>query len=81
MGEDLYIKYGGMRFLRNSPTEEINRFVRELPQEDRESLAIVVRKLEEAGLITVDEEHTMTIDDEMQPWLEPNVSRPGPRRE
>ena len=40
--------------------------------EERESLAMVVRKLEEAGLISLDGEHTMTIDDEMQDLQEPN---------
>jgi hypothetical protein len=72
VGDDLHIKYGGMRFTRHAPPEEINRFVRELPMEERESLAMVVRKLEEAGLISLDGEHTMTIDDEMQDLQEPN---------
>lgn len=73
MGDDLYIKYGGMHFLKNAKAEEINRFVRELPREDRESLAMVVRRLEEAGLISLDGDKTVTIDDEMQQWQEPNA--------
>ena len=73
MGDELYIKYGGMHFFRNAEPEEINRFVRELPGEERQSLAIVVRKLEEAGLISLDEGQTVTIDDEMQEWQEPNA--------
>ncbi|NMB45248.1 MAG: hypothetical protein GX998_02430 [Firmicutes bacterium] len=76
MGDDLHIRYGGMRFSKNARAEEINRFVRELPMEDRQSLAMVVRRLEAAGLITLDLEHTITIDDEMQAWQEPNA-RPG----
>jgi hypothetical protein len=71
--EHQYIKYGGMRFFRNAEPEEINRFVRELPNKERESMAMVVRRLEEAGLISLDEEDMVTIDDEMQAWQEPNA--------
>jgi len=70
--DDLHVKYGGMRFTKHASSEEINRFVRELSAKERESLAIVVRKLEQAGLISLDGEHTMTIDDEMQDLQEPN---------
>lgn len=73
MADHQYIKYGGMRFFRNAEPEEINRYVRELPQKERESLAMVVRKLEEAGLISLDENDMVTIDDEMQIWQEPNA--------
>jgi hypothetical protein len=72
VGSNLHVKYGGMGFTRLAPPEEINRFVRELPAEERESLAVVVRRLEEAGLIALDGEHTMTVDDEMQGLQEPN---------
>ena len=46
MGDDLHVKYGGMRFTRHASPEEINRLSGELPMEERESLAMVVRKLE-----------------------------------
>lgn len=35
--ETNYLRYGGAKFTNNVPPEEINRFVRDLPAEDRES--------------------------------------------
>jgi hypothetical protein len=79
-----YLKYGGVAFTNNVPPEEINRFVRELPEEDRQSLYQVVHKLQDAGLITVHDGDVTTIDDEMEPYLETGPEaqpgRGGPER-
>mgnify|MGYP000967484725 CR=1 FL=1 len=58
-----YLRYGGAKFTNNVPPEEINRFVRSLPQEDRESMAKVVAILEREGLITLDR-HDISSSDE-----------------
>lgn len=69
-----FLKYGGVKFRANVPAEEINRFVRELPEARRASLREVARALADAGLITL--EHAFsTIDDELKPYLE---GKPGP---
>ncbi|MDI3546730.1 MAG: hypothetical protein PWR10_382 [Halanaerobiales bacterium] len=47
------IKYGGIKYINNVPTEQINRFVMELPEERRSSMAEVTRILEEEGLISL----------------------------
>lgn len=46
-----HLKYGGVSFVNNVSPEEINRFVQDLPSEDKDSLFEVVNKLKEAGLI------------------------------
>lgn len=58
-----YLRYGGMRFTNNVPPEEINRFVRRLPSEDRESMSKVVEILAREGLITLDRHHVSSIDE------------------
>ena len=51
--------------------EEINRYVRDLPPEDRESLFEVIKILHDEGLITVLEDEPMTtVDENMLPYLE-----------
>lgn len=69
-----YLKYGGVRFRANAPAEEINRFVRELPEARRASLREVARALADAGLITLEHDFS-TLDDEVKPYLE---GKPGP---
>ncbi|MDA8233493.1 MAG: hypothetical protein M0Z31_01550 [Clostridia bacterium] len=59
-----FIKYGGVHFTNNVPPEEINNFVRQLPAEKRDSLFEVVKELEDAGLITLDQSLISTADDE-----------------
>lgn len=68
-----HVKYGGVRFENLVPPQEINRFVRELPEEKRSSLFQVIQELRDAGLIEVYDGDNITIDDEMQPYLEPNA--------
>jgi uncharacterized protein (DUF2461 family) len=57
-----YLKYGGVKFWNNVPPEEINRFVRNLPPEKKDSLFEVVQILEREGLITLDRDEVSTID-------------------
>ena len=61
---DKYIKYGGIKFEQNASAKEINRFVRNLPEAQRESLFETSQALDEAGLIHMLNQVT-TIDDEM----------------
>jgi hypothetical protein len=66
-----YVKYGGVRFINNASPQEINRYVRELPPKDRESLFEVIKILHDEGLITVLEDEPMTtVDQNMLPYLE-----------
>jgi hypothetical protein len=66
-----YVKYGGVRFVNNASPEEINRYVRDLPPEDRESRFEVIKILHDEGLITVLEDEPMTtVDENMLPYLE-----------
>ncbi|MBA4494069.1 hypothetical protein ACFO25_11040 [Paenactinomyces guangxiensis] len=50
---DHYARHGGVHFTLNVPEEEMNRYVRELPEQKRESMFQVMKELENAGLITV----------------------------
>ncbi|NLN16126.1 MAG: hypothetical protein GX182_02275 [Firmicutes bacterium] len=71
MPDAKYVKYGGVRFVNNASPEEINRYVRDLPPEDRESLFEVIKILHDEGLITVLEDEPMTtVDENMLPYLE-----------
>ncbi|NLG86109.1 MAG: hypothetical protein GX489_02670 [Firmicutes bacterium] len=58
-----HLRYGGAKFTNNVSPEEINRFVRSLPPQDRESMAKVVAILEREGLITIDQ-HDISSSDE-----------------
>lgn len=68
-----YLKYGGVRFIRNATQEEINAFVNSLPEKERRSLQNVVSLLEEEGLITLVPGDTTTIDEDMEELLVPNA--------
>lgn len=74
MDGEQFLKYGGVKFHANAPAEQINRFVRELPEDRRRSLQQVARALRDAGLITLEDEFS-TIDNEMKPYME---GKPGP---
>lgn len=63
MSQKQYIKYGGVMFENNVPPEEINKFVRELPESKRSSLFEVVKILDQAGLITLYPDEVTTIDE------------------
>ncbi|HHT37556.1 MAG: hypothetical protein ACE3NC_00360 [Candidatus Wallacebacter cryptica] len=67
-----HLKYGGVAFVNNVSPEEINKFVRSLPDYERESLFEVVNKLQDAGLITVYDGDNITIDRDQQEFQVPN---------
>lgn len=48
------VKFGGVVFHNNVDPDEINKFVRELPQQKKDSLFEVIKELDAQGLITVD---------------------------
>lgn len=72
--DERFLKYGGVKFRAKADPEEINRFVRSLPDDRRRSLAAVARALRDAGLIELEGEFS-TIDDELEPYLR---GKPGP---
>ncbi|MFW6035264.1 MAG: hypothetical protein ACOCRZ_03310 [Halothermotrichaceae bacterium] len=47
------LKYGGIKYVNNVSTEEINNFVNELPEEKRTSMAEVTQILNQEGLISL----------------------------
>lgn len=57
-----HLQYGGVKFWNNVPPEEINRFVRDLPPEKKDSLFEVAQILDQEGLITLDRDEVSTID-------------------
>ncbi len=69
---DKHVRFGGVSFENLVPPQEINRFVRELPADKRESLFEVIQQLRDAGLIAVYDGDNSTIDKEMMPFLVPN---------
>ena len=56
-----YVQWGGVSFTNNAAPEEINEYVRQLPADKKDSLFEVVKELEKAGLITLDDSHLSTI--------------------
>lgn len=61
--ERKHLKFGGVSFKNNVSPEEINEFVRNLPESERDSLFEVVNKLRDAGLITLYDGDNITIDE------------------
>jgi hypothetical protein len=53
LSQDHFARHGGVHFSLLGSEEELNRFVRELPEEKRESLFTVMKELEKAGLIRI----------------------------
>lgn len=60
------MKYGGVKFRNLVPPVKINRFVRKLPQNKKDSLFEVATELSEVGMIEIlnDREHS-TIDQDL----------------
>ncbi|GLG01977.1 hypothetical protein Alches_20180 [Alicyclobacillus hesperidum subsp. aegles] len=54
---DLYAKYGGVHFVQLAPGQDINKFVRSLPEAKRDSLFEVLHELDQAGLIAIQNDH------------------------
>lgn len=48
------IKFGGVQFTANVPPQEINKFVRELPEHKRDSLYEVIQQLADNNLINLE---------------------------
>lgn len=53
LSQDHFARHGGVHFSLLVPEEEMNRFVRELPEEKKESMFTVMKELEKAGLIQI----------------------------
>jgi hypothetical protein len=51
--EDRYARHGGVHFLPNASAEQINDYIRNLPDDKRDSLFEVLDELNQAGLITI----------------------------
>lgn len=52
-----FVRHGGVHFRNNASPQEINNFVRKLPAGKRDSLFEVMEQLDNAGLITVVNDH------------------------
>ncbi|NLM68958.1 MAG: hypothetical protein GX177_03030 [Firmicutes bacterium] len=70
--ERKHLKFGGVSFKNNVSPEEINEFVRNLPESERDSLFEVVNKLRDAGLITLYDGDNITIDRDQEQFQVPN---------
>jgi hypothetical protein len=55
--KDLYARHGGIHFKNNVPAEQINQFVKQLPDERRDNWFEVFSELETAGMITMVNDH------------------------
>lgn len=51
--QDHFAKHGGTRFRMNASEQEINAFVRSLPDEKKESMYEVMKELAKTGKITL----------------------------
>lgn len=70
--ERKHLKFGGVSFKNNVSPEEINEFVRNLPESERDSLFEVMNKLRDAGLITLYDGDNITIDRDQEQFQVPN---------
>ena len=52
-----FARHGGVHFRTNASPQEINNFIRKLPAGKRDSLFEVLDQLDQAGLITVVNDH------------------------
>jgi len=52
-----FAKHGGVHFRTHASPQEINRFIRRLPAGKRESLFEVLDQLDQAGLISIVNDH------------------------
>ena len=53
MTQDRYARHGGVHFVQKAPAEQINNYVRELPEERRESFFELLDELQSAGMIEI----------------------------
>ncbi|MFY0545868.1 hypothetical protein [Brevibacillus sp. H7] len=54
---DHFVRHGGVHFLTNVSPQDINNFIRKLPAGKRDSLFEVLDHLDQAGLITIVNDH------------------------
>ncbi|MGA8941955.1 MAG: hypothetical protein WB502_04465 [Thermoactinomyces sp.] len=50
---DHFARHGGVHYQTNVPKEQINLYVRSLPESKRQSMFQVMKELESAGMITI----------------------------
>ena len=50
---DLFAEHGGVHYRTNVPKQQINLYVRSLPENKRQSMFQVMKELESAGMITI----------------------------
>jgi len=50
---DRFARHGGVHFTQNAPAGQINDYIRNLPEDKRESLFEVLDELNQAGMITL----------------------------
>jgi hypothetical protein len=63
-----WAKYGGVHFTQLAPAREINAFVDSLPEEDRESMFEVMKRLHQNGYIRIEnDEQFVDADFEIHP--------------
>lgn len=55
--ESKYAKHGGVHFLQKAKAQEINEFVKKLPEDRRDNLFEVLEELDQAGLISLVNDH------------------------
>lgn len=50
---DLFARHGGVHFSLNVPETELNQYVSEMSEKQRESMYNLMKELEQAGYITI----------------------------
>ncbi|WNC14582.1 hypothetical protein [Brevibacillus brevis] len=57
---DHFVKHGGVHFRTHVSPQEINNFIRKLPAGKRDSLFEVLEQLDQAGMISIVNDHVFT---------------------
>lgn len=63
MERSLFAKHGGVHFTQLASTREINEFVRDLPQDQRDSIFEVMHELHRSGYIRINNDGA---------WIDPD---------
>lgn len=72
----LHAKYGGVHFTQLATAQDINNFVKTLPEEKRDSLFEVMEELHNQGYIRIEnDESWMDAHNDIQPSNDPFVTR------
>lgn len=56
----MHARFGGVHFVNLVPQQEINKFVRDLPEAQRDSIFEVMQELDRQGLIEIQNDHQWT---------------------